>query len=94
MSNNSFAQDRVSYNESIDLDQYRVAPPRTNQSKQRPLSANASVKLTKSNDFFKKTRIDSCSYVVVRNGIAQAIPFRPKPKQDENVPFVDKTENQ
>ena len=71
----------------------RLLPPKHSILK-RPLSANPTVKLTKSNEFFKRTRIDSCSYVTVKNGIAQAIPFRPRPKQTENASFQDKTENQ
>jgi len=37
----------------------------------------------KSSKFFQTTRVDSCSHVVVRNGVAEAIPFRPAPKKDE-----------
>jgi len=37
----------------------------------------------KSSKFFQTTRVDSCSHVVVRNGVAEAIPFRPAPKKDD-----------
>lgn len=60
----------------------------------RALSLTTSVKMAKSNEFFKSTRVDSCSYVVVKNGIAQAIPYRPKPKIVENIPFYNETDYQ
>ena len=60
----------------------------------RALSATASVKLAKSNGFFKTTRVDSCPYVVVKNGVAQAIPFYPKKKDDGNIPLHSQSENQ
>ena len=96
--NNSFQRDHSFNTEPQELDNFDnlrpFQPTYKSQPPKRPLSANPSLKLAKSNDFFKKTRIDSCSYVVVKNGIAQAIPFRPRPKQNENIHFNDQTENQ
>lgn len=60
----------------------------------RPLSAATSLKMTKSNEFFRTTKVDSCSYVVIKNGVAQAIPFRPKPKPDDYVPLEKESEYQ
>ena len=62
--------------------------------RERTLSITASAKMTKSSEFFKTTRVDSCSYVAMKNGIAQAIPFRPKPKVSDYVPFATHTETQ
>ena len=67
---------------------------RDGQFRDRALSLATSTKLAKSNDFFKTTKVDSCSYVVVKNGVAQAIPFRPKPKPVEYVPLYSQSENQ
>lgn len=36
----------------------------------------------KSHQFFKDTRVGSCSHVVVKNGVAEAVPFRPAPHKD------------
>lgn len=67
---------------------------RDGQYRERALSATESIKMAKSNEFFKSTRVDSCPYVVVKNGVAQAIPFRPKPKQIDNTPFYCKSDYQ
>lgn len=53
-----------------------------------------STKQAKSTDFFKTTRVDSCSHVILKNGVAQAIPFRPKPKQMDNSAYFNQSENQ
>jgi hypothetical protein len=37
----------------------------------------------KSHQFFRDTRVDSCSHVVVKNGVAQAVPFRPSKAKEE-----------
>eukprot|EP00331_Platyophrya_macrostoma_P011764 CAMPEP_0176429830 /NCGR_PEP_ID=MMETSP0127-20121128/13923_1 /TAXON_ID=938130 /ORGANISM="Platyophrya macrostoma, Strain WH" /LENGTH=144 /DNA_ID=CAMNT_0017811667 /DNA_START=232 /DNA_END=666 /DNA_ORIENTATION=+ len=50
--------------------------------------------MAKSNEFFKRTRVDSCSYVTVKNGIAQAIPYRPKPKLSESSTSFHQSEHQ
>ena len=62
--------------------------------RERALSISPSIKMAKSSEFFKRTRVNSCSYVVVKNGIAQAIPYRPKPKVLEHIPLSNKSENQ
>ena len=62
--------------------------------RERAFSISPTVKLAKSSDFFKRTRVNSCSYVVVKNGIAQAIPYRPKPKPIEFSPLYNQSENQ
>ena len=46
-------------------------------------TAARSTKAEKSSNFFKTTRVDSCSHVVVKNGVAEAVPFRPSPKKDD-----------
>ena len=45
-------------------------------------AAKSTFKAENSNQFFKNTRVDSCTHVVVRNGVAEAVPFRPSPKKD------------
>ncbi len=60
----------------------------------RTLSMSNSIKMAKSNEFFKKTRVDSCSFVVVKNGVAQAIPYRPKAKFIDTTHFYFPSENQ
>jgi hypothetical protein len=40
-------------------------------------------KADKSSKFFKATRVDSCSHVIVKNGVAEAIPFRPAAQKDD-----------
>ena len=42
----------------------------------------ASQKALKSTEFFKATRIDSCTHVILKNGVAQAIPFVPAKKKE------------
>jgi hypothetical protein len=49
----------------------------------KDLQQTQSLKETKSHEFFKGTRVNSSKYVVVKNGVAQAIPFRPAKKQDD-----------
>lgn len=39
------------------------------------------LKEEKSHDFFKGTRVSSCSHVVVKGGVALAEPYYAKPKQ-------------
>jgi len=46
-------------------------------------TAARSTKADKSSKFFKSTRVDSCSHVVVKNGVAEAVPFRPSPQKDD-----------
>lgn len=64
------------------------------QLRDRTDSITGSLKQTKSHEFFKSTRVESCPYVVVKNGVAQAVPFRPKPKQIDNTPLYSQSENQ
>jgi hypothetical protein len=49
----------------------------------RDLQQTQSQKETKSHQFFKGTKVSSSKYVVVKNGVAQAIPFRATKKQEE-----------
>lgn len=49
----------------------------------KDLQKTQSIKETKSHEFFKGTRVNSSKYVVVKNGVPQAIPFRPTKKQEE-----------
>jgi len=44
--------------------------------------AAQSLKGAKSSQFFKDTKVSSCSHVVVRNGAAEAIPFRTSKKEE------------
>ena len=46
---------------------------------------NKSSKELKSTEFFKSTKIDSCSHVVIKNGQAQAIPFIPPKKKADDL---------
>ena len=64
----------------------RVSQNPSNQSQKsyNNTVGKATIKAEKSNDFFKNTRVDSCTHVVVRNGVAEAVPFRPTPKKDED----------
>jgi len=45
------------------------------------LLATSDMKQEKSHDFFKGTRISSCSYVKVKGGVALAQPYYAKPQQ-------------
>jgi hypothetical protein len=49
----------------------------------KDLQKSKTNKLEKSHQFFKDTRVDSCSHVVVKNGVAQAVPFRPSQPKEE-----------
>lgn len=37
----------------------------------------------KSSQFFKNTKVESCSHIVVRNGVAEAVPYKSSPKKEE-----------
>ena len=87
----------MQYKEDFDAEQlsgYGREGLQSRDGRERALSVTGSVKVAKSNDFFKTTRVDSCSYVVMKNGVAQAIPFRPKPKQLENAAPYNQTDYQ
>lgn len=68
------------------------AVPQTYQNTQSyNQTANKSIKAEKSADFFKTTRVDSCTHVVVKNGVAQAVPFRPDPPKEASKPINSQT---
>ena len=46
-------------------------------------SASSTIKAAKSSQFFKNTRVESCSHIVVRNGVAEAVPYKASPKKEE-----------
>ena len=74
--------------------QFDFGQSRDGRLRSRAMSLSNSVKMAKSNEFFKHTRVESCSYVIVKNGIAQAIPYRPKPKIIDTIPFSSQSEHQ
>ena len=55
----------------------------TNNNQASSTNGLRNTKADKSAGFFKTTRVDSCSHVVVKNGVAEAVPFRPSPKKDD-----------
>lgn len=61
---------------------------RSSQTRSNKLQYTDSLKNEKSHNFFKDTRINSCSYVKAKGNQIGAVPFYAKPKQS----YADKME--
>ena len=82
------------YPEQPIADTYTSLPARSMQGRDPATLTMTSLKHAKSSEFFKSTRVDSCPYVVTKNGVSQAIPFYPKKKADAYLPLSSQSENQ